>query len=301
MCVDYTALDRLTVKNSYSLPRIDDILDQISRANYFNNKTDLRQGYHQVKLDEQSIPLAAFRTKYAHYEYLVLSFGLTNTPTTFISLMNDVLREFLNSFVAVYLDDILIYSKTFEEHMQHLQQVLEKLRQNKLFAKLSKCTFATQEVEYLGHILGPSGVRMDPHKINSIRNWPTPKSKKDGQSFMGLFNYYRRFIEGCSKIAKPLTELTKNVPFEWNRNAQEAFEALKKRVTQEPILHTFDPKLPIIVTTAAFKTAIGAVLEQLTPDGKETGAFTSRTLNSTEQNYAPHELELLAIVDTLRA
>lgn len=300
MCVDYRALNRLTVKNSYPLPRIDDILDQVGNAKYFT-KIDLRQGYHQIRMNEKSIPLTAFRTKFGHYEYTVLPFGLTNAPATFMTLMNNVLREYLNKFVAVYLDDILVYSETLEDHVKHLESILKKLQEHKLYAKLSKCTFAVAEVEYLGHIIGSKGVRMDPNKTKAIKDWPTPRNKKDVQSFLGLLNYYRRFIRSCSAKAKPLTELTKNVPFIWKEETQKAFESLKRTISEAPVLKTFDPKLPIIVTTDASKIAIGAVLEQLAPEGKVPVAFYSRTLNQCERNYAPHELELLAIVDTLRA
>ncbi len=300
LCVDYRALNRLTVKNSYPLPRIDDILDQLSTAKYFT-KIDLRSGYHQVRLDEASIPLTAFRTRYGHFEFQVLPFGLTNAPATFMSLMNEAFKEYLDKFVVVYLDDILIYSETWEDHLEHLRKALEILRKEKLFAKLSKCTFGAQEVEYLGFILRSDGVAINPHKNKAIQEWPIPKSKKDVQSFLGLINYYRRFIKNCSKVSKPLTELTKDVPFVWNERSAEAFKALKEMVTTAPILQAFREDLPVIVTTDASKKAIGAVLEQDGPDGRRTVAFTSRTLNAAEQNYAAHDLELLGIVDTLRA
>ena len=300
LCVDYRALNRLTVKNSYPLPRIDDILDQLSTAKYYT-KIDLRSGYHQIRLDEESIPLTAFRTRYGHFEFQVLPFGLTNAPATFMSLMNQIFSEHLDKFVIVYLDDILIYSDTWEEHLRHIKKTLQILREQKLYAKVSKCCFGAQEVDYLGFILRPSGVAIDPHKTKAIKEWPQPESKKEVQSFLGLVNYYRRFIPGCSNIAKPLTELTKDVPFQWTDRTQDSFEMLKSKITSAPVLQTFHPDYPTIVTTDASTFAIGAVLEQDGPDGRLPVAFTSRTLNSAEQNYAPHELELLAIVDTLRA
>ena len=300
MCVDYRALNRLTVKNSYPLPRIDDILDQLFEAKYFT-KIDLRSGFHQIRLDKESIPLTAFRTRYGHFEFLVLPFGLTNAPATFMTLMHEIFKENLDDFIIIYLDDILIYSKTWEEHLKHVRATLEILRKNKLFAKLSKCTFGVREVDYLGFILRSNGVAINPHKTSAIKEWPTPKSKKDVQSFLGLINYYRRFIRDCSKIARPLTELTKDVPFAWSKTTQKSFEHLKNKITSAPVLKTFDPRLPVFVTTDASSVAIGAVLEQETKGERLPVAFTSRTLNPAERNYSPHELELLAIVDTLRA
>ena len=210
VCVDYRALDILTVKNSYPLPRIDDIFDHLSGSKYFT-KIHLRQGYHQIRLSESSIPLTAFRTRYGHYEFSVLPFGLTNAPASFMTLMNDVFRNELDKFVIVYLDDILVYSRTWEEHLKHIRVVLTKLREQRLYGKISNCEFGIQEVEYLGHILQPSGIRVDPHKTSIIKQWPTPTCKKHVQSFLGLVNYYRRFIKGCSALSKPLTTLTKNV------------------------------------------------------------------------------------------
>ena len=299
MCVDYRALNKLTVKNSYPLPRIDDIFDQLKGAKYFT-KIDLRSGYHQIRLKDASIPLTAFRTRYGHFEFLVLPFGLTNAPASFMNLMNDIFRDYLDVFVIVYLDDILVYSKTWSEHMKHLKIVLNILRQQKLFGKLSKCVFGASEVEYLGHVLRPDGVSVDPNKVEAVENWPQPRNKTEVQSFLGLVNYYRRFIRNCSTIAKPLTLLTSNVPFSWNETEQRAFHMLKKSLCSAPVLRCFDPKLPITVTTDASKYAIGAVLEQTEGKTKRPVAFASRTLNDAEQNYAAHERELLAVVDALK-
>ena len=299
-CIDYRALNRLTIKNSYPLPRIDDILDLFSKAKFFT-KIDLRQGYYQIRLDEESIPYTAFNTRYGHFEFLVLPFGLTNAPATFMSLMNDIFRPYLDKFISAYLDDILIYSNNLENHLRHLRLTLNKLREHKLYAKLSKCQFAVQEVEYLGFLLKPGGVCINPSKIDAIKSWEVPKSKRDVQSFMGMINYFRRFIKDCSKIAKPLTELTKNVEFVWDERTEKAFEKLKQCVTTAPVLKNFCQDSPVIVTTDASKYAIGAVLEQDFPDGRHPVAFLSRTLNPAEQNYAAHDSELLAIVDTLRA
>ena len=299
MCVDYRALNRLTVKNSYPLPRIDDIFDQLKGATYFS-KIDLRSGYHQIRLDKPSIPLTAFRTRYGHFEFLVLPFGLTNAPATFMTLMNEVFKKHLDLFVIVYLDDILIYSRTWTEHLQHIRVVLKILREQKLYAKMSKCVFGVQKVEYLGHIISSEGLRVDPQKVQAVMEWPVPKNKQHVQSFLGLINYYRKFIKGCSLIGKPLSELAKNVPFHWGDTQEKAFLLLKEALCSAPVLKTFDPKLPIFVTTDASQYAIGAVLEQEDSKKRKPVAFASRTLNDAEQNYAAHERELLAVVDSLK-
>ncbi len=173
-------------------------------------------------------------------------------PATFMSLMNEAFSRYLDKFIIVYLDDILIYSETWEDHLDHIRKAL-KVRKEKLYAKLSKCCFGAQEVDYLGFIIRPSGVAINPHKTQAIEQWPTPRSKKDVQSFLGLINYYRRFIKHCSKISKPLTERTKNVPFAWHSDAENALAKLKKKVTTAPILPTFNNDYPVIVTTDASK------------------------------------------------
>ena len=299
MCIDYRALNQVTVKNGYPLPRIDDIFDQLRSAKFFS-KIDLRSGYHQIRLSDDSIHLTAFRTRYGHFEFLVLPFGLTNAPAHFMALMNDIFQEYLDKFVLVYLDDILIYSETMEQHLEHVGAVLDKLRRFKLYGKLNKCEFAKKEVEYLGHIITADGVSMEDSKIKAIEKWPVPKKKVDVQSFLGMVNYYRRFIKGCSDLSRPLTKLCGKQEFHWNSDQQRAFEDLKNAITSAPVLRIYDPKLPITVTTDASKFALGGVLEQT--DGKETKpvCFHSRTLNEAEQRYAAHERELLAIVDTIR-
>ena len=185
MCVDYRALNKLTVKNSYPIPRIDEIFDHLRGAKFFS-KIDLRSGYHQIRLDSDSIPMTAFRTRYGLYEYLVLPFGLTNAPASFMSMMNSILHEYIDQFVMAYLDDILIFSNTLEEHVKHLRLVLAKLREHKLFAKSSKCEFAKHSVEYLGHVVTPDGLSPEDSKTKAIHDWPTPRCQKDVQSFLGL-------------------------------------------------------------------------------------------------------------------
>ncbi len=218
-----------------------------------------------------------------------------------MSLMNEAFSQYLDKFIIVYLDDILIYSDTSDDHLDHIRKALNVLGKEKLYAKLSKYCFGAQEVDYLGFIIRPSGVAINLHKAQAIEQWPTPRSKKDVQSFLGLIKCYRRFIKDCSKISKRLTEFTMEVLFAWHSDAVNDFATLKKTVTTAPILQTFHDDYPVIVTTDASKKAIGAVLKQEGPNDCRTVAFTSRTLNMAEQNYAGHALELLETVDTLRA
>ena len=298
-CVDYRALNKMTTKNSYPLPRVDGILDEIGQAQFFS-VVDLRSGYHQMRIAEEDIPKTAFNTRYGHYEYTVVPFGLTNAPAAFMTIMNDVFQDYTGKFVSCYLDDILIYSNSWKDHLYHIELVLLRLRKERLYAKLSKCVFGAREVEYLGFVLKSGKVAMNPNKTEAIEAWETPSSKKELQSFLGLVNYYRRFIRNCSEIAKPLTNLTKNVPFDWSEEAESAFQRLKKAVTSAPVLRQFSSTAPIAITTDASKHAIGGVMEQQFEDGIHPVSFVSRTLNSAEQNYAAHDLELLGIHDTLR-
>jgi len=179
-----------------------------------------------------------------------------------MTLMNDIFREHLDKFVNVYLDDILIYSKTWSDHLKHIEIVLDILRKEKLFGKFSKCIFGATEIEYLGHVLTQDGVRVDPHKVKAVREWPIPQNKTQIQSFLGFVNYYRRFIKNCSLIAKPLTTLTASLNFEWTEEQQTAFDVLKRALRTAPVLHNFDPNLPTTVTTDASKFAIGAVMDK---------------------------------------
>ncbi|GJT58066.1 uncharacterized protein Tco_0993120 [Tanacetum coccineum] len=215
MCIDYRELNKLTVKNKYPLPRIDDLFDQLQGACYFS-KIDFRSGYHQVKVRESDIPKTAFQTRYGHYEFLVMPFGLTNEPAIFMVLMNRVCRPYLDKSVIVFIEDILVYSRSVDDHKRHLREVLETLRKEKLYAKFSKCEFWLREVQFLGHVVGKDGIKVDPAKIESIKKWESPKTLIEIQSFLGLVGYYRRFIKDFSKIATPLTKLTrKSEVFTW--------------------------------------------------------------------------------------
>ncbi|XP_016667470.2 uncharacterized protein [Gossypium hirsutum] len=229
-------LNKVTIKNRYPLPRIDDLFDQLKGALVFS-KIDLRSGYFQLKVNESDVSKTAFRTRYGHYEFLVMPFGLTNAPAAFMDLMNRIFQPYLDQFVVVFIDDILVYSKTEAEHDQHLRIVLQILREKQLYGKLSKYEFWLSEVVFLGHVVSADGIRVDPKKIEAIIQWKTPKNVSEVRSFLGLAGYYRRFVNGFSKIALPMTKLLqKNVPFIWDDQCQKSFETLKRMLTEAPIL-----------------------------------------------------------------
>ena len=300
MCVDYRALNKLTKKNSYPLPRVDELLDRLQGARYFS-KIDLRSGYHQVRISDGDVEKTAFRTRYGHYEFLVLPFGLTNAPATFMHLMQQVFKEYLDEFVIVFLDDILIYSRTEAEHINHIKKVLVKLREHKLYAKMSKCDFFKQSINFLGYVVTKDGITMDSDKVKAITEWPPLNNVRDVRSFLGLAGYYRRFVKGFSSIAAPLTELLKNeVEFNWGSDQVEAFNKLKQAIISAPILISPDPTKKYVVVTDASGFATGAVLQQDHGNGLQPIAFMSHKMNAAERNYPVHEQELLAIVQALR-
>lgn len=236
LCIDYRQLNKVTVKNKYPLPRIDDLFDQLQGAQCFS-KIDLRSGYHQLRIRNEDIPKTAFRTRYGHYEFLVMSFGLTNAPAAFMDLMNRVFKPYLDKFVVVFIDDILIYSKSREEHEQHLKIVLQILREHRLYAKFSKCEFWLESVAFLGHVVSKEGIRVDTKKIEAVEKWPRPTSVTEIRSFVGLAGYYRRFVKDFSKIVAPLTKLTrKDTKFEWSDACENSFEKLKACLTTAPVL-----------------------------------------------------------------
>jgi hypothetical protein len=220
LVMDYRSLNEVTIKNKYPLPRINDLFDQLEGASVFS-KIDLRSGYFQLKIRELDIPKTTFVTRYGSYEYTVMPFGLTNAPSYFMNMMNKVFMEFLDKFVIVFIDNILVYSKSKEEHETHLRAILEKLREHKLYAKFSKCEFWLSEVGFLGHIVTKDGIAVDPAKVTAVTEWEPPKNVREVHSFLGLAGYCRRFIENFSKIAKPMTELLKKE---------------KKRLVSAPVL-----------------------------------------------------------------
>jgi hypothetical protein len=235
MCVDYRFLNDVTVKNKYLLPRIEDLFDQMRGARVFS-KIDLRSGYHQMKIRPSDIPKTTFSTRYGLYEFIVMSFGLTNATAYFMNLMNKVFMEYLDRFVVVFIDDILIYSKSESDHEEHLRLVLQKLRDNQLYTKFSKCEFWIGEVPFLGHIISNRGIVVDPAKVKEIMEWSVPTTVTAIRSFLGLAGYYRRFIEGFSKNAKPMTSLLeKGREFKWDEKCQDSFNQLKKRLMSPPV------------------------------------------------------------------
>jgi len=233
---DYRPINQATIQNKYPLRRINDLYDQLAGSKVFS-KLDLRLGYHQIRVLEEDIPKTAFITRYGSYEYTIMSFGLTNAPATFSQLMNYIFMEYLDKFVVVYLDDILVYSKNKEEHAEHPRLILAKLQEHKLYAKYSKCELWLPEVTYLGHVISKDGIAVKPERIQAILDWTPPKTVKQVRSFLRLASYCRRFIKNFSKIAKPLTNmLHKGVKFEWTDKCQESFQALKDKLTSPPVL-----------------------------------------------------------------
>jgi hypothetical protein len=231
MCVDYLPLNAVTIKNKYPLPRIDVLFDQLAGAKIFS-KIDLRSGYHQIKIRPCDIPKTAFSTRYGLYEFLVMSFGLMNAPAYFMYLMNSVFMTELDKFVVIFIDDILIYSKSEKEHAKHLRVVLQRLRDHKLYAKFSKCEFWLKSVKFLEHTISQDGISVDPSKVQEVMDWKPPKSVHQICSFLGLVGYYRRFIPDFSRIAKPMTELLKKgVKFVWSEACEKAFHTLRQHLT----------------------------------------------------------------------
>ncbi|KAI3715141.1 hypothetical protein L6452_22111 [Arctium lappa] len=296
MCIDYRELNKMTIKNRYPLPRIDDLFDQLQGATYFS-KIDLRSGYHQIRVREEDIHKTAFRTRYGHYEFLVMPFGLTNAPAVFMDLMNRVCRPYLDKFVIVFIDDILIYSRSKEEHEKHLKLILELLRDQKLYAKFSKCEFWIREVHFLGHVVNEKGIHVDPVKIEAIKQWEAPKTPTEIRQFLGLADYYRRFIANFSKIAQPLTALTqKDKKFIWGEKQDEAFQMLKHKLCNAPILALPEGTENFVVYCDASHQGLGCVLMQK----DKVIAYASRQLKVHEKNYTTHDLELGAVVFALK-
>ncbi|GJQ91985.1 putative reverse transcriptase domain-containing protein [Tanacetum coccineum] len=297
MCIDYRELNKLTVKNHYPLPRIDDLFDQLQGSSVYS-KIDLRSGYHQLRVREEDIPKTAFRTRYGHYEFQVMPFGLTNAPAVFMDLMNQVCKPYLDKFVIVFIDDILIYSKNKKEHEEHLKQILSiGLRMEDWCHRFSKCEFWIPKVQFLGHVIDSKGIHVDPAKIESIKDWASPKSPTEIRQFLGLAGYYRRFIEGFSKIAKPMTKLTqKKVKFVWGDKQEAAFQLLKQKLCSAPILALPEGSEDFIAYCDASKKGLGAVLMQR----EKVIAYASRQLKIHEKNYTTHDLELRAVVFALK-
>jgi hypothetical protein len=296
MCVDYRPLNEVTIKNKYPLPRIDILFDQLTGARVFS-KIDLRSGYHQIRIRPEDIQKTAFTTWYGLFEYLVMSFGLTNAPSYFTYLMNSVFMPELDKFVVVFIDDILIYSKNEEEHAQHLRTVLTRLREHQFYAKFSKCAFWLEEIQFLGHVLSARGIAIDPSKVKDILECKPPTTVHQVRSFLGLAGYYRRFIPDFSKLVKPITSLLKNdTKFNWSSNYNEAFEKLKTLLTTAPVLAQPDINKPFDVYCDASGSGLGCVLMQ---EGRVI-AYASRQLHQHVEHYPTHDLELAAVVHALK-
>lgn len=313
LCVDYRGLNKVTVKNRYPLPLIVEILDRLSGAKFFT-KLDLRDAYHRIRIAREDRWKTAFRTRYGQFEYLVMPFGLTNAPATFQAYINEALKGYLDHFCIVYMDDILVYSNSREEHTHHVRAVLERLKEYSLFVKLSKCQFYTDEVDFLGYRVGVAGVSMDPSKVIAIRDWQRPKTFREIQCFLGFANFYRGFIARYSAIVAPITDLLigmkagkKTGPLIWNAEAKQAFSTLKQCFQEAPLLKHYDPMKECRIEADASGGALGAVLSQPYESYGDSRrivwhpiAFLSKKLSLAERNYTTGDQEMLAIVTAFK-
>jgi hypothetical protein len=263
MCTDSRAINKITIRYEFPLPRMDDLMDCLSGARYFS-KIDLKSGYHQIRMREGDEWKTTFKTNEGLYEWLVMSFGLTNAPSTFMRLMNEVLKEFIEKFVIVYLDDILIFSKTVAEHLKHLATVMQKLQQEKLLINMKKSSFMKTELIYLGFVISTDKLRMDPDKVEVIKNWPSPKNIFEVRSFHGLASFYWKFIRNFSGISATMMDTVKkrHKSFHWTEEAEKSFNLLKRKITEQPILVLPNFQKTFQVKCDASGFAIGAVLSQ---------------------------------------
>jgi len=297
LCIDFRAINNVSVKDRYPLPLVKETLNNLKGMKYFS-KIDIISAFNNVRMKEGQEYLTAMRTRFGLFESLVMPFGLTGAPATFQRFINDALREYLDQFCTAYLDDILIYSKTREEHVIHLRKVILQLQEVGLFAKILKCEFFKHETKFLGLIVGRDRFRMDPEKIKTITDWKQPQNLTDVQAFIGFANFYRRFIKDFSRIISPLVELTrKDTPFEWNRLRHDAFQRLKTAFTSAPILAPFDWEKEVLLETDASDYVSAGVLSQVGDDGiLRPVAFFSKKHSITECNYEIYDKELLAII-----
>ena len=297
LCVDFRDLNQKTIKNRYPLPLFRETLMRLHKAKVFT-KLDVRSAYNLIRMAPGEEWKTAFRTRYGLYESLVMPFGLTNAPASFQHFINDTLHEYLDVFCTAYLDDILIYSENPKEHTDHVRLVLTALSGAGLNLKPEKCEFRRSTVKYLGMIISDSGCGVDPAKVATIQEWATPRNVKDIQSFLGFANFLRRFVQGYSGIAAPITRLTrKDTPFKWGREQQDAFDELKQAFTTAPVLRHFDPDLPTTIETDASDYVSAGIMSQPDREGRlHPVAYFSKKHSLAECNYEIHDKELLAII-----
>ena len=296
MCLDYRMLNSMTIKNKAPLPRVDDLFDKLGGCKYFSS-LDLQSGYYQIRIPDSDVHKTAFNSPIGHFQWRVLTFGLTNAPATFQAEMNKIFSKQLNKFVLVYLDDILIYSKTLDEHLKHMRIALQVLREAKLFAKLSKCEFCLPEVAFLGHLVGRDGIKVDPKKIKAVMDYPRPRTVTEVRAFLGLCNYFRKFVRGYSHVAHPLIDLTTKdkTLSTWSAVHDSSFAQLKKALTEAPVLQIADFSKPFTIVSDASIIGTGAVLLQ---DNMPI-AYCSAKLTKAERNYFTTEQELLGVIHAL--
>jgi hypothetical protein len=292
MCVDCRAINNITVKYRHPIPRLDDMLDELHGSCIFS-KIDLKSGYHQIRIKEGDEWKTAFKTKYGLYEWLVMPFGLTNAPSTFMRLMNHVLRAFIGRFVVVYFDDILIYSKNLDDHVVHVKSVLDVLRKEMLFANLKKCTFYADKLVFFGFVVSAQGIQVDEEKVRAIQDWPSPTSVGNVRSFHGLASFYRWFVKDFSSLAAPLTEvIKKNVGFRWGEEQEKAFQLIKEKLTNAPLLSLPNFSKTFEIECDASGVGVGAVLMQ---EGRPIAYFNEK-LSGAALNYPTYDKELYALV-----
>jgi hypothetical protein len=284
-CVDYRKLNAATIKNKFHMPIIDEFLDEIAGANYFT-KLDLNSGFHHIRMAPQDEYKTAFKTHHGHLHFRVMPFGLTNAPATFQCVMS-IFAPFMRKFVLVFMDDILIHSRTLKDHAEQLRQVFQVLLTNKMFIKFSKCAFAQPQIEYLEHVISHHGVATDPDKTAAMVQWPVPSSFTEVRAFLGLTGYYRKFIRSYGIIAKPLTSLLKQNVFVWSKEDDEAFNNLKQAMCHAPVLTLPDFEVGFEIETDASDKGVGAVLSQ---QGHPV-AFFNKALSSSNQKLSTYEKE----------
>jgi hypothetical protein len=297
MCTDSRAINKITIRYIFPLPRMDDLMDFLSGAKYFS-KIDLKSGYHQIRMREGDEWKTTFKTNEGMYEWLLMPFGLTNAPSTFMRLMNEVLREFIGKFVIVYLDDILVFNRTVEEHLKHLATVMQRLQQEKMLINMKKSSFMKTRLIYLGFFISTDELRMDLDKVEVIKNWPSPKNIFEVRSFHGLASSYRKFVRNFSRISAPIMDTVKkrHKSFHWIEETEKSFNLLKRKITEQPILVLPDFQKTFQVKCDASGFAIGAVLNQ---EDKPMAYFNEK-LNEVKVKYYTYDKEFYAIIQVLR-